>query len=326
MSSRPTRILVIRFSSIGDILLTAPAIVSLRAAIHGPCEIHFLTKSKMRGVAEGFGALIDCIHTIDSSTAEVTEELKSLGIDYIIDLHSNVRSRAIKRALGCVAFTLDKQNLSKWFLIRGWLKLPIAHIVERYIDSFQEAFGAAIPSAWPEMFAAATLPANFEARDGSWEVIAVGAAHVGKQLPIELMRSLIRRATANGRRTVLIGGQTDTEIGEALNEGSNNAVVNLVGKTSIAESAALLRGAERTYAGDTGMMHMSAAVGTPVTSIWGCTRPSSGMAPWSPASGSRALLPSGRDSLRPCSKLGNRCRFGGEKDCMHQHVVNQTEL
>ena len=122
MSSRPTRILVIRFSSIGDIVLTAPAIASLRAAIHGPCEVHFLTKSNMRSVAEGLGPLVDHIHTIDSSTAEVTQILKSTGIDYIVDLHSNVRSRSIKKALGCIAFTLKKENLAKWLLVRGWRK------------------------------------------------------------------------------------------------------------------------------------------------------------------------------------------------------------
>ena len=322
MSTRPTRILVIRFSSIGDVLLTAPALVSLRAAIHGPCEIHFLTKSTMRPVAEGFGALVDGIHTIDRATSEVTEVLKAAEIDYIVDLHSNVRSRAIKRAIGCVAFTLKKENLAKWMLVRGWQKRPVAHIVERYIDSFRGAFGANTPDAWPAIFESAVLPSGFDRSAGPWEIIAVGAAHTGKQMPLKLMQSLILNAQANGHRTVLIGGNGDAETGGILSMGFDDSVVNLVGKTSIGESAALIRAAERAYSGDTGMMHLAAAMGTPVTSIWGCTRPSLGMSPWRPTDGSIAILPERRDPMRPCSKLGNHCRFNGESDCMHQHTIS----
>lgn len=320
MSTRPTRILVIRFSSIGDVLLTAPALVSLRAAIHGPCEIHFLTKSTMRPVAEGFGALVDGIHTIDRATSEVTEVLKAAEIDYIVDLHSNVRSRAIKRAIGCVAFTLKKENLAKWMLVRGWQKRPVAHIVERYIDSFRGAFGANTPDAWPAIFESAVLPSGFDRSAGPWEIIAVGAAHTGKQMPLKLMQSLILQAQANGHRTVLIGGNGDAETGGILSKGFDDSVVDLVGKTSIGESAALIRAAERAYSGDTGMMHLAAAMGTPVTSIWGCTRPSLGMSPWRPTDGSIAILPERRDPMRPCSKLGNHCRFNGESECMHQHT------
>ena len=321
MSTRPTRILVIRFSSIGDVLLTAPALVSLRAAIHGPCEIHFLTKSTMRPVTEGFGALVDGIHTIDRATSEVTEVLKAAEIDYIVDLHSNVRSRAIKRAIGCVAFTLKKENLAKWMLVRGWQKRPVAHIVERYIDSFRGAFGANTPDAWPAIFESAVLPSGFDRSAGPWEIIAVGAAHTGKQMPLKLMQSLILNAQANGHRTVLIGGNGDAETGGILSKGFDDSVVNLVGKTSIGESAALIRAAERAYSGDTGMMHLAAAMGTPVTSIWGCTRPSLGMSPWRPTDGSIAILPERRDPMRPCSKLGNHCRFNGESECMHQHTI-----
>ena len=110
MATRPTRILVIRFSSIGDIVLTAPAVASLRQAIHGPCEIHYVTKTNMAPVVEGFGALVDGVHTIEESTGEVQEALKGLNFDYVVDLHNNVRSRSIKRTLGLISFTVDKQN------------------------------------------------------------------------------------------------------------------------------------------------------------------------------------------------------------------------
>ena len=104
---------------------------------------------------------------------------------------------------------------------------------------------------------------------------------------------------------VLIGGSGDAERAKAL---KGSKAISLVGKTTLAESAAVLRGAQHVYAGDTGMMHLAAAVGTPVTSFWGCTRPSLGMAPWKPAQGSATIVPDAQLGSRPCSKLGNRCR------------------
>ena len=97
---------------------------------------------------------------------------------------------------------------------------------------------------------------------------------------------------------VLIGGAGDAERAKTL-EGSN--VISLVGETTLAESAAVLRGARHVYAGDTGMMHLAAAMGTPVTSFWGCTRPSLGMAPWNPAQGSAIIVPDAQLGSRPCS-------------------------
>ena len=299
MTARATRILVIRFSSIGDIVLTAPAVASLRQAIHGSCEIHFLTKANMAPVVEGFGALVDHVHTIEESTAEVQEALKDLNFDYVVDLHNNVRSRSIKRTLGLISFTVDKQNWAKWLLVRGWRRTPVTSIVERYVEAFAGAFGAVVPERWPALFEEASAPTGLPE---AYAVLAIGATHSGKQLTPSLMRAIIDRSDAP---VVLIGGSGDAERAKAL-EGSN--VISLVGETTLAESAAVLRGAQHVYAGDTGMMHLAAAMGTPVTSFWGCTRPSLGMAPWSPARGSAIIVPDVQLGSRPCSKLGNRCR------------------
>lgn len=299
MSERPTRILVIRFSSIGDILLTAPAVASLRQAIHGPCEIHYLTKANMRAVVAGFGELVDTIHTIETATAEVHAELKNCQFDYIVDLHNNVRSRAVKRALGHIAFTVDKQNWAKWLLVRGWRKTPVTPIVDRYIESFAGAFGAVIPDQWPALFEGASAPAGLPE---TYNVLAIGATHAGKQIPNSLVASIAERSPLP---LVLIGGPSDAERATRLD---GTGVTNLVGTTTLEESAALVRNADRVYAGDTGMMHLAAAMGTPVTSFWGCTRPNLGMAPWQSAPGSQVVTPDAALGSRPCSKLGNRCR------------------
>jgi heptosyltransferase-2 len=299
MTTRATRILVIRFSSIGDIVLTAPAVASLRQAIHGPCEIHYLTKANMAPVVEGFGTLVDHVHTIEESTAEVQEVLKGLNLDYVVDLHNNVRSRSIKRTLGLISFTVDKQNWAKLLLVRGWRRTPVTSIVERYVEAFAGAFGAVVPKRWPDLFEQASAPAELPA---TYAVLAIGATHSGKLLTPSLMQTIVDQSDVP---VVLIGGSGDFDRAKVLDD---SKVITLVGKTTLAESAAVLRGAEHVYAGDTGMMHLAAAVRTPVTSFWGCTRPSLGMAPWTPAQGSAIVVPDAQLGSRPCSKLGNRCR------------------
>ena len=205
MTARPTRILVIRFSSIGDIVLTAPPVASLRQAIHGPCEIHFLTKANMAPVVKGFGTLVDHVHTIEESTTEVQEALKGLNFDYVVDLHNNVRSRSIKRTLGLISFTVDKQNWAKWLLVRGWRRTPVTSIVERYVEAFAGAFGAVLPAAWPALFEEASAPAGLPA---TYAVLAIGATHSGKQLTASLMRAIVNRSVVP---VVVIGGASDME-------------------------------------------------------------------------------------------------------------------
>ena len=306
---RPAKVLIIRFSSIGDILLTAPAVAALRDALMAPFEIHFLTKSSMRPVLDGFGQMIDQVHTIDRSTTEVMQTLRDIEFDHIIDLHNNLRSRRVKRALGGIAFTLDKQNLAKWSLVRGWRTRPIPHIVWRYVESFGAAFGAEQPKEWPALFEGARVP---DGLPPNFLVAALGAAHAGKQIPATTFSAMFDACSEVP--WVLIGGPAERALGAQLAESASGDVRNFAGSTSLAESAAILRHAALTIAGDTGMMHLSAAVGTPVVTLWGCTRPSLGMSAWPPsASAANAMPDKSRPAERPCSKLGDRCRYGEDR-------------
>ena len=303
-----TRVLFIRFSSIGDVVLTAPAVAAFREVVDGPVEVHYLVRSAFALVVEGFGELVDVIHTVDRSGSEALPVLRAIGFDHVIDLQANVRSRAITRGLGLTStFRVNKQNWAKWALINGLRSQGVSTIVERYVQAFAPAFyGVKCPESWPNLFDQATLPFGFRG-DAPWCVLALGAAHSGKAIPVELFQALI---DASPLRVVLIGG--DQECGLA---GRLHHAESWVGKTTILESAAILRGAFAVVSGDSGMMHVAAAVGTPVLALWGCTRPSLGMAAWKPAGGSIDVLPVGRGDSKPCSKLGNRCRYGNDAGC-----------
>lgn len=312
--------------------MTAPAVDAMRKALDGPFEIHFLTKSSMRPVLAGFRELVDVVHTIDKSTQEVLPSLKALAFDHIIDLHNNLRSRRVKRNLDGISFTVDKQNLAKWLLVRGWRTNPIPHIVDRYFEAFSGAFGAELPSQWPTLFGESELPPRLtgpldegkQKRTSAMVALALGATHDGKRIPAESFRQIVQALLPQGVIMILLGGETEASLGQELATLHADQVVNLAGQTSISESAAVLREATVAVAGDTGMMHLAAAMGTPVITMWGCTRPSLGMSVWQPPNGSANLIPAERNGEKPCSKLGNQCRFGVDL-CIH-HVDPETVI
>ncbi len=316
MSQQVVRILIIRFSSIGDIVLTAPAVAALRDAIDGPCELHYLTKKPYASVVEGMGGALDRVHTIERSTREVTDDLEALEFDYIIDLHNNLRSRRVKSALKVLAFTVDKWNTAKWMLVRGWRKEAVPHIVSRYAETLA-AFGAELASAWPPIWASTP-----EQRSGL--CIAIGATHGGKRMPQKLLHEIIVAFPL--QPITLIGGATETAEAETIAR-EHGHVINQVNQCSLEESAQIVGRSRAVLSGDTGMMHIAAAMRTPVVAVWGCTRPGLGMSAWRPAKGSANIEPEGRGQ-RPCSKLGDRCRHGGHRSgdwCTH-HVPSERVI
>lgn len=311
MSDR-ARFLIIRFSSIGDMVLTTPVIRALREQIQPAPEIHFLTKQAY-GTVLAHNPHIDRIHTIEKSTAELTDTLRELNFDYVVDLHNNLRSRMVKKRLKALDFTVNKQNWDKWLLVRFGAGQPIRHIVERYLETLR-AFGIQDdglgldyhipPEAESEVSSVLALPDHFTA-------IALGATHIGKRMSIELITHVARRLDHS---IVLLGGSTDREAGDAIVQTTDNCI-NLAGQLSIHGSAEIIRRSAQLLTGDTGLMHIGAALGKKVVSVWGCTDPLLGMSPYRADARSVVITPDGR-SKRPCSKLGDRCKYGAHDRCI----------
>lgn len=323
MSGTKTRILVIRFSSIGDIVLTTPVMRALRHQLDGDVEIHFMTKRKFASVLEG-NPNIDRFHLIDRSVQEVMPDLLAVGFDYIIDLHGNIRSRIVKRKLKVLSFTFRKHNFEKWLWVNlGINRMPQQHIVERYMDCLK-AFsvkddGQGLDFIIPE--GKGLQPDKF-AFDLSEPFIAfaIGAAHAGKKFSPQRLEEMIKSIP---HRIILIGGEEDREPGEILASQSSGKVFNACGKLSLHESADIVRRAHLVISGDTGMMHIASAFRKKIISLWGCTVPGFGMYPYRPDAASVILEPHGRNK-RPCSKLGNTCKYGMNHRCIDQ--IKESEL
>lgn len=321
---QPTRILVIRFSSIGDIVLTTPVLRRLKLQLEGDTEIHFLTKKKFALLLEA-NPYITKIHTIEKTVQEVLPELENLNFDYIIDLHNNIRTSVIKRRLKTLSFTFNKLNFKKWLWVNlGINRMPNVHVVDRYLDTIK-AFGTADDGKGLDYFIPEgavlnqeSLPANF---NNGYVAIAIGGMHFGKKMSKEKLAAICKQINMP---IVLLGGKEDEQDGAYIKDQAGAHVYNAAGKFTLHQSADCLRKAQLVITGDTGMMHIASAFGQKIISLWGCTVPGLGMSAYRPHAASIILEPTGRKK-RPCSKLGNRCKYGIENRCIEQ-ISNETIL
>ncbi len=316
------KFLFIRFSSIGDIVLTTPVIRCLKEQVE-EAEIHYLTKKQFAPVLQA-NPYIDKLHVLGDTLAAVTDKLKEENFDYVIDLHNNLRSRIVKSRLQKVAFSFNKLNREKWLLVNLHInKLPNIHIVDRYMETVRlfdvkndgKGLDYFIPTE--EEVALSSLPADF--REGYIGVV-LGAQHATKKLPVERLIALCSKIKYP---LVLLGGPGDKDIAEVIVKESTGTIYNACGRYSINQSASLVKQAEAIITHDTGLMHIAAAFKKTILSVWGNTVPEFGMYPYEPGPGSKIFEVTGL-SCRPCSKIGfDKCPKKHFK-CMNE--IDLTEI
>lgn len=296
------KFLIIRFSSIGDIVLTTPVIRCLKQQVEG-AEIHFLTKKVFLPVIAA-NPYLHKIHTLESSLSEVTGRIRTEGIDYIIDLHHNLRSSIVKFRLKLMSFSVDKINLEKWLLVNLKInRLPHLHIVDRYLRTTSlfdvQNDGKGLDYFIPpgDEVDLSTLPAAFA--DG-YIAFAIGGKHATKQLPVNKIISLCHQIN---KPLLLLGGQDDRETASIVGKNTGGIFLNACGQYNINQSASLIRQSRVVITHDTGLMHIAAAYNKKIISLWGNTIPEFGMYPYQPDPQSVIFEIKGL-SCRPCSKIG----------------------
>ncbi|GAP69969.1 ADP-heptose:LPS heptosyltransferase [Bacteroidales bacterium 6E] len=297
-----TRFLIIRFSSIGDIILTTPVIRGLKQQVED-AEIHFVTKAKYVPLLKA-NPWIDQIHVLDDKITPLLEILEKEEIDYVIDLHHNIRSGQVKRRLNVPAFSFSKLNFEKWLMVNFKVnRLPHKHIVDRYLETVSvfdiandgKGLDYFIPEG--EGFDIRKLPPNFLS---GYIAFVIGGTYATKRLPVDTILEICSKIPFP---VVLLGGHHEEETGQRIAESHKGKVINLAGKTTINESASLIQRAELVLTNDTGLMHIAAALGKKILSFWGNTIPEFGMSPYQPDPESKILQVDGL-KCRPCSKLG----------------------
>ncbi len=321
------KFLIIRFSSIGDIVLTTPVIRCLKKQVPD-AEIHFLTKDSFRSVVE-HNPYIDKLHVLAHSWELMIEELKAEEYDCIIDLHHNTKTLRVKNALKKKSFSFYKLNIQKYIYTAFKINLlPKQHIVDRYLKTV-ESFDVKNDGAGLDYFISkeeetrlADIPASHHA---GYIACVIGAAHGTKRWPIHKWKEF---CSAMNHPIILLGGNEDAVNGDEIAAVDTVKVYNACGKFKLNESADLVRKSKLVISNDTGLMHIAAAFKKPVISLWGNTVPSFGMYPYY---GNRFtdvqsfdVLQTSKLWCRPCSKIGyDKCPLGHFK-CMEK--ISSQEL
>jgi ADP-heptose:LPS heptosyltransferase len=307
------RILIVRFSSIGDIVLTTPVIRCLKLQLNA--EVHFLTKRAFASILLS-NPYVDQVHAIEKRVEEILPSLRDLEFDHIIDLHKNLRTLKLRLLLRTSWRAFRKLNWEKWLLVNWKVnRLPEEHIVDRYLETVKplgvENDGKGLDYFIPEAEEVSvwqrfpSLPAS-----GGYIAFAIGAAHATKRLP---RQQIVRICQGVSKPVILLGGPGDRERGEAIAAAAGKQVLNACGELSLHQSASVVRQAQVVITHDTGMMHIAAAFKKKIHSVWGNTVPEFGMTPYLPAgSPEPEIYEVPGLSCRPCSKIG----YG---ECPKQH-------
>ncbi|MBK6341562.1 MAG: glycosyltransferase family 9 protein [Flavobacteriales bacterium] len=315
------KLLILRFSSIGDIVLTSPVLRCVKEQLKD-AEIHVATKAGFADLVR-FNPHVSKVHELGDDIGDLISRLKAERFGAVIDLHHNLRTARIKRALGVRAHSFPKLNIEKWLLVNLRIdRMPRIHIVDRYLSTVAH-LGVKNDGKGLELF----IPAEREvplaslppSHQSGYTAFAIGAAHATKRLP---QHKLIELARLIDGPIVLVGGKEDQAVARMIGDAIGGRVFDATGRFDILGSASLIKTAKSVIAHDSGAMHIACAFSKPVVSVWGNTVPLFGMGPYQPEQPERAMMSEVPDlSCRPCSKIGHdQCPKG------HFHCMEKQDL
>lgn len=303
------KILVIRFSSIGDIVLTSPVVRCLKQQLHA--ELHFVTKNDFVSLITN-NPNIDKIYSIQDSVSEIKKEIQSENYDYIIDLHCNIRSSQIKK-LGKKSLSYNKHNFKKFLLTTfGINLLQDNHTIDRYLDSVL-SLGVKNDNKGLDFFFSKEDEIDLSVFNNSYVTFAIGGSHFTKILPTDKIIEICKKQQ---KQIVLIGGKEDDQRGQEIVKSCNN-VVNACGKYSINQSAYIVKNSDLLITHDTGMMHIASAFRMKIYSVFGGTHPSLGFYPYLPNSENKIIKVNDLN-CSPCHRYGKSKCPKGHFNCMNK--------
>ena len=322
------RAVLLRFSSLGDVVLTLPAARSLKEA-YPATEVVYLTKSAYRPLLEGQPGIdrVAAIEEAGTGAPALARFCRGLGhFDLALDLHRSLRSRACLRALRAdrhLAYRKDALMRRLWAAgwMRGRMKGTQPHVIDRYLEPLRR-LGLSPAHTVPELSVA---PAEVEVargrlaaagvRDpGRIAIVVPGARWSNKRWsPASFAAVAAGLRDADGLDPVIAGDAADREAAAAVQELiPGGAAASFIGSTDLVGLAALLKVARVVVANDSGPAHLAAAVGTPVVTVFGPTHEAFGFAP----RGARVRTISRDLPCRPCSVHGGRRCPRGRRACL----------
>lgn len=312
------KFLIVRFSSIGDIILTTPVVRMLKNQVEN-AEIHYLTKKNNRFILEA-NPFVDKIYEFSDNLSKIIEEIEKNEIDYVIDLHNSLRSNTLRRKIHLPVFQVNKLNWEKWLMVHLKInRLPNKHIVDRYLETCsvfdlindQKGLDYFIPEK--EKLESNLLPS------APFIAFVIGGQHFTKKMPASKIAEI---CSGLNFPVVLLGGKEDQLEAEEIIRLSKNPPLNTCGKFNFHQSASIVAQSGLVITHDTGLMHVAAAFKKKIISIWGNTIPEFGMYPYLAHPHSFQSEVNGL-ACRPCSKIGYATCPKNHFRCMIDQNINQ---
>jgi heptosyltransferase-2 len=315
-ASTSPNVLAVRFSSIGDILLTTPLLRAIRRR-HPAARITVLTKQAYLPLLSHNPHLNRVIGLEpDRSLASLAAELRGEPYTHRLDLHGSLRSGLLRALVPGRWSGYPKHRVARALLIHGKRnryrdRRPVP---ERYFSAARH-LDITPDGGPPEFF----LGPDAEQEAADWLgtagfapkrpliALAPGAAHATKRWPLEHWQGLVERIVSDGFDVAVVGGPGDAHLGTVLAISAEGRVASAAGVLGLQGTGAVVRRAAALVSGDTGVMHMATGVGTPVVALFGPTVEPFGFFPYS----KRARVVELTLSCRPCSSQGGpRCPLG----------------
>jgi ADP-heptose:LPS heptosyltransferase len=318
-NSSPKRILIIRFSSIGDIVLTF-TVASTIKSLYPHCKIDFVTKPQFKELLNACPDL-DTIYTLTGTVAQLRKEIDFNQYDAILDLHHNLRSRILLGFQFGKVYRFPKNNIEKWLLTTFKTRPKIIrHVTERYLETLSAYTKAPIVGIAPAYrvpdASKIDIKETFQVEPSKYVAVAIGAQFATKRMPTDLLVELIQKINLP---VLLLGAKEDQlTANEILEQCTSNIIFSAVGTATIHESAWLVKNAKALLTHDTGLMHIGASFEVPLHVIWGNTTRDFGMYPYRVEQEQVFNYEVSGLSCRPCSKIGHQSCPKGHFSCMRQ--------
>ena len=325
------KILIIRFSSIGDIVLTTPVVRCIKQQ-NPEAEIHYLTKKSFQQIVAA-NPYIKQVHVLDDHLNNTIDALKKIAFDFVIDLHKNLRTTRVKESLNAKTYSFPKLNVQKWLYVNFKINtLPDKSIVERYFEAVKPIGihndGQGLDYFIPEKDKTdhKDIPMSHWAGYAGY---VIGGSFATKKLPVERWKELCMLSPIP---VILLGGKEDKEEADEIASVDPIKIYNSCGKFNLNESADLVRNSKLIISNDTGLMHVAAAFKKPIISLWGNTTPQMGMFPYygynnlnTNVAPNLLIVENSNIKCRPCSKIGfDKCPKRHFK-CMNELKFNEVD-
>ncbi len=329
------KILLIRLSSIGDIVLTSPIVRAIKTQLTN-VELHAITRKTFQSIYSN-SPFIDKVYGVEKSPDEVITSLKAEKYDLIIDLHKNLRSYKLRWALGVKSYSFPKLNWKKYLLVRFKINhMPDMHIVDRYFEAVKplgvknDNLGLDFFTSDNDLDQMPEMSVTFMSQP--YFSVVIGGNHQTKILPVSKLIGVIKQLPYPA---VLLGGKEDWERADEIAAVLKEKVWNACGKLSLGQSAILLKKSVAVLTNDTGLMHIAAAFKKPIVSVWGNTVPGLGMYPYIPQFPERvSIIENNNLSCRPCSKIGFehcpkkhfKCMLDLDEKSIAEKLISSSQL